>query len=74
MMKHEINYKIRQLKVQENCVIMISTQEEKIGMMGTDAASTQKTEVFPGTMIQPYLGTAWGTLSVRSRQCSLEKQ
>ena len=51
MMKHEINYKIRQLKVQENCVILTSTQEEKIGMLGTDAASTQKTDVFPSTII-----------------------
>lgn len=51
MMKHKINYKIRQLKVQENCVIMTSAQEERICMLGTDAASAQKTDVFPSTII-----------------------
>jgi len=51
MMKHKINYKIRQLKVQENRVIMTSTQEERICMLGTDAVSAQKTDVFPSTII-----------------------
>lgn len=63
MMKHKINYKIRQLKVQENCVIMTSTQEEKNLYAEHRCSISTKDRCFPQHYYITLFGYSWGDIA-----------
>lgn len=71
-MKHKINYKIRQLKSPRK----LCDHDQRPGRKNCSKAQMRhqhKRQMFSQHYYITLFGHSWGTLSVRSRQCSLEE-